>query len=105
MREERCEMSSPMITASLSADVLRLLRDPAAAPRPSPREHAAALLRAHVLATVSRALTAEGLDALLVKGAALALTVYPDAAARPMGDVDLLVRRADHDRIVAVLER
>src|SRR5262249_35200575 len=57
------------------------------------------------LRAVSAALSAEGLSALLVKGAALAIETYPDPAARPMGDVDLLVRRADRDRVVAALVR
>jgi hypothetical protein len=85
-------------------EIQRVIRDPAAAPRPAgPEAHAAALLRAHVLRAVAKALSAAGLSALLVKGAALALDVYPDPAARPMGDVDLLVRRADRDRVVAAL--
>jgi hypothetical protein len=94
-----------MSNAVVSADLLRLLRDPAATPRPSPRDHAFALLRAHVLVRIARTLAGEGLDALLVKGAALALSVYPDPAARPMSDIDLLVRRADRERIVAALCR
>jgi hypothetical protein len=90
---------------SPSPDLLRRLRDPTATPRPSPADHAHALLRAHVLQTIARSLKAEGLEALLVKGAALALTVYPDAAARPMGDIDLLVPRVQRDRVVAALVR
>lgn len=40
-------------------------------------------------------LAAEGIRVLLLKGAALATTVYPSFEARPMGDLDLLVR-PDH---------
>ena len=40
-------------------------------------------------------LAAAGADVVLLKGAALALTVYGSFVARPMSDVDLLVRRDD----------
>jgi hypothetical protein len=84
--------------------LLRALRDPSVSLRTqSPSAHADALLRAHVLAQVARALDAIAAPALLVKGAALALTVYPQPASRPMQDIDLLVRRADRDRILAAL--
>ncbi len=74
------------------ANLLALLRDPCAAmPAPEPDAHAEALLRAHVLGLVSRALAGREGRVMLVKGAALALTVYPSPAARPMCDVDLLV--------------
>jgi hypothetical protein len=94
-----------MPRAPLPPSLRCLLRDPAAAPRPTPAEHATALLRAHLLPRIARALAAEGQGALLVKGAALALTVYPDAAARPMTDIDLLVPRARRDATVAALVR
>ncbi len=81
-----------------------MLADPRAAARPSgPEAHAAALLHAHALARIGRALSSAGLDALLVKGAALAITVYPLPAARPMADLDLLVRPGERDRVVAAL--
>ena len=37
------------------------------------------------------ALSAEGIEPVLLKGAALAYTAYPDPALRSMGDIDLLV--------------
>ena len=84
--------------------LLRALRDPSPPPRTqSPAAHAEALLRAHVLAQVASALRGASLPALLVKGAALALTVYPSPASRPMQDIDLLVHRADRDRVLAAL--
>ena len=43
--------------------------------------------------------------AVLLKGAALATTLYPDVAVRPMGDVDLLVRQADLSRAIDVVEK
>jgi len=45
-----------------------------------------------VLQDVVRRLAAENIRAMLLKGAALATTVYPSFAARPMGDIDILVR-------------
>ncbi len=84
--------------------LLRALRDPSVSLKTqSPSAHAEALLRAHVLAQIARALQAIATPALLVKGAALALTVYPQPASRPMQDIDLLVRRADRDRVLAAL--
>ncbi|MEO5730025.1 MAG: nucleotidyltransferase family protein, partial [Byssovorax sp.] len=84
--------------------LLRALRDPSPLPRTqSPSAHAEALLRAHVLARVASALRDVAAPTLLVKGAALALTVYPSPASRPMQDIDLLVRRADRDRVLAAL--
>ncbi len=61
------------------------------------------MFRAHVLAKVARLLTDAGVDALLVKGAALALTVYEEPAARLMSDIDMLVREGESDRVVAAL--
>ncbi|MBI5948596.1 MAG: nucleotidyltransferase family protein [Chloroflexi bacterium] len=62
-------------------------------------------LRLHNAADAVRALAAEGIDTLLLKGAALILLYYRDAALRPMSDVDLLVRTEDAARAHAVLER
>jgi hypothetical protein len=81
-----------------------MLADPSAPPRANdPQEHSEALLRAHTLKRVARLLADAGAEALLVKGAALALTVYPDPAARRMLDIDLLVREGERDRVVATL--
>jgi hypothetical protein len=87
-------------------DLLRaILRDPSAGlPSPSPEAHANALLRAHVLGVVSAALAARNESALLIKGAALALTVYPSPASRPMRDIDLLVPTRRMDAVVRALE-
>lgn len=43
------------------------------------------------LQRVVEQLAAEGVRVMLLKGAALATTVYPSFAARPMGDLDILV--------------
>ena len=45
-----------------------------------------------------------GVPAILLKGAALAKTIYPSIADRPMGDVDLLVHPTDRDRGRVALE-
>lgn len=44
-----------------------------------------------------------GIEAIVLKGAALAQTVYENIALRPMGDVDLLVRRDYMKQAVQVL--
>lgn len=46
----------------------------------------------HRLEESLRALNAAGIDALLLKGAALAYTVYGSFGVRPMRDIDILVR-------------
>ncbi len=51
-----------------------------------------------VLQDVVRRLAAENIRAMLLKGAALATTVYPSFAARPMGDIDILVRPGEAQR-------
>lgn len=49
------------------------------------------------------ALSAAGIDVLLLKGAALACTTYGSFVARPMRDIDLLVRAVDASSARAVL--
>ena len=51
-----------------------------------------------VLQDVVRRLAAENIRVMLLKGAALATTVYPSFAARPMGDLDILVRPGEAQR-------
>jgi hypothetical protein len=45
-----------------------------------------------VLVQVVERLSTQGIQVMLLKGAALATTVYPSFAQRPMGDLDILVR-------------
>lgn len=45
----------------------------------------------------------EKIPAVLLKGAALAKTLYPYIAMRPMGDVDILIRRDDAPRVGDIL--
>lgn len=60
-------------------------------------------LRFRSLASALEVLGDAGVDALLLKGSAWALTVYPDIGLRPMHDCDVLVRPALVERAVAAL--
>jgi hypothetical protein len=55
------------------------------------------------LVTLSGALEDAGVEMVLLKGSALAHTVYPDPAWRPFADLDLLVRGSDFQLAVEVL--
>jgi hypothetical protein len=66
---------------------------------------AAYLLRAHLLEQFGRRLAAERLEVLLVKGAALAITVYERPWDREMQDIDLLVRPGTSGPVIRILER
>jgi len=59
--------------------------------------------RLHELQDVMHRLSEQGVAAILLKGAALAETVYRNAAVRPMDDLDLLVRRSDVLTALSVL--
>lgn len=50
-------------------------------------------------------LAGHAIDALLLKGAAMAVRYYPSPATRPLGDLDLLVRHRDAARAAGVLAR
>jgi hypothetical protein len=67
--------------------------------------HAAVLedVQRRELLAVTRALAEAGIEALLLKGAALAYQVYPEPALRPRDDTDLLIRTADRDRAGSAL--
>jgi len=56
------------------------------------------------LARALRALNQADVPVMVLKGAALAQTVYPRLSQRPMGDADLLVRPEDRDRARGALE-
>jgi hypothetical protein len=57
----------------------------------------------HELAKVLRTLLETNLPVIVLKGAALAETVYSNIGLRPMGDVDLLVRKEDLKNVDRVL--
>jgi hypothetical protein len=63
------------------------------------------LLHRHELQDVLRTLAAQDIVAVAFKGAALAHTVYPDSACRPMGDLDLWLAARDLPRAQDVLEQ
>jgi hypothetical protein len=52
---------------------------------------------------VLRILREHNIEVIVLKGAALAESVYPDRALRPMGDVDLLLREDDIDEVESKL--
>jgi hypothetical protein len=56
-------------------------------------------------AVLSRELARAGIDALLLKGAALILTSYPAPGLRPMADLDILVPRNTIAEAAALLRR
>jgi hypothetical protein len=51
----------------------------------------------------ARRFAADGITAVWLKGIPLSLTVYPDSSLRPMGDIDLLVRRRQLPQVLALL--
>ncbi len=72
----------------------------------SHRHAAAATAEAYAqLAGVLRAFRSEGLEAMLLKGPALARFTYQDAALRPFSDLDLLVRPKDVEAAHLALRR
>jgi hypothetical protein len=91
---------------AVSPELRRLLATPGEpAIALGPGAHAQAMLFSHVLERLARLFSDAGVPALLVKGAGLARTVYPEPAARPMTDLDLLVRHADGTRAREALLR
>lgn len=67
------------------------------------RERARAVRVLHAQDQLLRLLEAHGVECVIIKGAAAAMA-YPQPTLRSMGDVDLLVRRADLARAAALLE-
>lgn len=67
------------------------------------RHRQANQIRLQALAEILNAYRDAGLDALVLKGAALAHTVYPNLELRPMRDIDLLVRPEQALRAQAIL--
>jgi hypothetical protein len=64
-----------------------------------------ALQMERALAEAVSALGGRGIRCIVLKGPALAETIYPGGATRPMSDLDLLVEPPDVDAAIAVLER
>ena len=55
------------------------------------------------LRAIIRILALHGIDAIVLKGACLAETVYDDIALRPMHDIDILIREEDLSAVQTVL--
>lgn len=55
------------------------------------------------LAQLLKWLDAQGIQAVVLKGPVIAETYYPDAALRPYGDLDLLIRESDLAAVSAML--
>lgn len=69
----------------------------------SHRHQAAAQIRQKVLLDTLIACEEAKVDMLLLKGIALSMLVYPEAALRPMRDIDILVRKEDLFRVRELL--
>jgi hypothetical protein len=61
------------------------------------------MLRARELRRIWGPIVAAGVRCLLMKGAGLAYTVYPEPRLRPAGDVDLFIERGDLERLEMAL--
>lgn len=61
------------------------------------------LLHEHALGELLAILAAEGIESIVLKGAALAYQLYPRPELRPYGDIDVLCRPADYARLHRVL--
>jgi len=57
------------------------------------------------LRRILRMLKNERIPVMLLKGVALAKTIYPDIALRPMSDIDLLVKKTDLHAVAEVLTK
>jgi len=69
------------------------------------RQAARAAHQDHELQRVLSELAEAGLSTVLLKGAALAYTVYPEPSLRPRSDTDLLIRETDAPQVMAAFER
>jgi hypothetical protein len=63
------------------------------------------LLRRRELSSVLEAVGASGVEPILVKGAALAYTIYGAPHCRPRADTDILIRRQDVDAVRNAMAR
>ena len=92
---ERADHASQQILPLLGANLARLgVTDPLVNRLATLRERTGAENRALFAAgrQILLALHAAGVDTLMLKGGALAVSVYRDIGLRPMGDLDVLVR-------------
>ena len=68
------------------------------------RHQQMAEIRTQVLLEVLGLFEQEGIRCLVLKGAALAYTIYPDPSSRPMRDIDLLLSKNEVDRAHGLLK-
>ena len=88
---------------SLGAVISGTPRHPLAGFRDSDQGRRRYVLRRQALRKISSALAEGGTRSLLVKGSALALTVYERPWERQMADVDLVVERSHRARVMSAL--
>ena len=89
----------PLLTRQVSLTLPgdRRVTEPLCLARELKDDVAIELARKHELVRVLSALAESGVTALLLKGAALAYSIYPSPALRPRADTDLLIRSADRE--------
>jgi hypothetical protein len=92
-------------TVARSEGVLPLLQWAAGDLHALRTQAAVQLARRARLARLLDLLAADGIPAVVFKGAHLAHTCYPDPALRPYVDTDLLIRRSDAEGVRRVLEQ
>lgn len=98
---------APLLFRNLSRSELRGSVPAAALAALGRSAHAAACrvaIQLEALDGILSALRSRGLDPVLLKGAALALTLYEQPALRPMQDIDLLVEEEQVPAALAILE-
>jgi hypothetical protein len=98
---------APLLYRNLGRRAFRTLVPPAAMATLARGAHAAACrmaIQLESLREILASLDRRGIDPVLLKGAALALTVYDQPALRPMQDIDLLVRAEEVDPAMTALE-
>jgi len=103
---QRAEMMAmaPLVYAHLQAAAIALPDDlQRALAGLTLRHRQANIIRYTVLAEILSALKDDDIEVLVLKGAALALTVYPQPGLRPMRDMDILVRESDALRAQMIL--
>ena len=98
---------SPLLYHALHAVIPSMVPPPQSTIEALRTDHLRSLCRnLRILRTVSdivASCNAKNIPVILLKGAALATTVYTDPGLRPMGDVDILARRQDIPEVHAIL--
>ncbi len=97
----------PLLYRNLSRGRIRERVPGAALASLAKSAHAAACrfaIQMDSLRAILAVLRRDGIDPVLLKGAALALTLYDQPALRPMQDIDLLVEEGEVERAVSGLE-